>query len=179
MYANSRRERARILELETAARPLDPDAAGRDRLMRAAHGYVQQFLNELGETPAYYHDKSAVAELRRLPAENGIEQLVARIDESGVGRLITEAVRLGRSTRPDLKIGICGEHGGDPDSIAFCEQAGLDYVSCSPLRVPVARLALVHGSRRIFGQDRGRFEVPEDFDAPLDEDLLRSFEGSE
>ena len=65
----------------------------------------------------------------------------ARIDESGVGRLITEAVRLGRSTQPDLKIGICGEHGGDPASIAFCEQAGLDYVSCSPLRVPVARLA--------------------------------------
>ena len=65
----------------------------------------------------------------------------ARIDESGVGRLITEAVRLGRSTRPDLKIGICGEHGGDPASIAFCEQAGLDYVSCSPLRVPVARVA--------------------------------------
>ena len=65
----------------------------------------------------------------------------ARIDESGVGRLITEGVRLGRSTRPDLKIGICGEHGGDPASIAFCEQAGLDYVSCSPLRVPVARLA--------------------------------------
>ena len=65
----------------------------------------------------------------------------ARIDESGVGRLITEAVRLGRSTRPDLKIGICGEHGGDPASIGFCEQAGLDYVSCSPLRVPVARLA--------------------------------------
>ena len=65
----------------------------------------------------------------------------ARIDETGVGRLITEAVRLGRSARPDLKIGICGEHGGDPASIAFCEQAGLDYVSCSPLRVPVARLA--------------------------------------
>jgi len=65
----------------------------------------------------------------------------ARIDESGVGRLVTGAVRLGRSTREDLKIGICGEHGGDPASIAFCEQAGLDYVSCSPLRVPVARLA--------------------------------------
>ncbi|MYF29589.1 MAG: pyruvate, phosphate dikinase [Gammaproteobacteria bacterium] len=65
----------------------------------------------------------------------------ARIDESGVGRLITEAVRLGRSTRQDLKIGICGEHGGDPASIAFCENAGLDYVSCSPLRVPGARVA--------------------------------------
>ena len=65
----------------------------------------------------------------------------ARIDEKGVGRLIEEAVRLGRLTRKDLKIGICGEHGGDPASIAFCEQAGLDYVSCSPPRVPVARLA--------------------------------------
>ena len=65
----------------------------------------------------------------------------ARIDEKGVGRLIQEAVRLGRATRKDLKIGICGEHGGDPASIAFCEQAGLDYVSCSPPRVPVARLA--------------------------------------
>ena len=65
----------------------------------------------------------------------------SRIDEQGVGRLIQEAVRLGRSRRKNLKIGICGEHGGDPASIAFCEQAGLDYVSCSPPRVPVARLA--------------------------------------
>ena len=63
------------------------------------------------------------------------------IDEHGVGRLIVQAVNLGRSTRSDIKIGICGEHGGDPASIAFCQQAGLDYVSCSPPRVPVARLA--------------------------------------
>jgi len=65
----------------------------------------------------------------------------ASIDEHGVGRLITEAVNRGRSTRSDIKIGICGEHGGDPASIEFCQQAGLDYVSCSPPRVPVARLA--------------------------------------
>ena len=65
----------------------------------------------------------------------------ASIDEHGVGRLIDEAVRRGRQRRKDLKIGICGEHGGDPRSIAFCQQAGLDYVSCSPPRVPVARLA--------------------------------------
>ena len=58
-----------------------------------------------------------------------------------MGRLIVQAVNLGRSTRSDIKIGICGEHGGDPASIAFCQQAGLDYVSCSPPRVPVARLA--------------------------------------
>ena len=65
----------------------------------------------------------------------------ARLDEAGVGALILEAVRRGRGTREDLKIGICGEHGGDPASIAFCQKAGLDYVSCSPPRVPVARLA--------------------------------------
>ena len=65
----------------------------------------------------------------------------ARLDEAGVGELILEAVRRGRGTREDLKIGICGEHGGDPASIAFCQKAGLDYVSCSPPRVPVARLA--------------------------------------
>ena len=65
----------------------------------------------------------------------------ATIDEHGVGQLIHEAVRRGRSRRAGLKVGICGEHGGDPASIVFCQQAGLDYVSCSPLRVPVARLA--------------------------------------
>jgi len=63
------------------------------------------------------------------------------IDESGVGELITIACERGRVTRPDIKLGICGEHGGDPDSVAFCHRAGLHYVSCSPFRVPVARLA--------------------------------------
>src|SRR5207249_5501409 len=63
------------------------------------------------------------------------------IDRAGVGRLMEIAVTEGRQTRPGLEIGICGEHGGDPDSIAKCEKIGLDYVSCSPFRVPVARLA--------------------------------------
>ncbi len=63
------------------------------------------------------------------------------IDVAGVGELVEIAVERGRATRPDLKLGICGEHGGDPDSIHFCQRAGLDYVSCSPFRVPVARLA--------------------------------------
>jgi pyruvate,orthophosphate dikinase len=63
------------------------------------------------------------------------------LDQEGVGRLVAIAVERGRSVRPDLEIGICGEHGGDPASIAFCHKAGLDYVSCSPYRVPVARLA--------------------------------------
>ena len=59
----------------------------------------------------------------------------------GVGQLITMAIKNGRKARPKLKVGICGEHGGDPRSITFCHAAGLDYVSCSPYRVPVARLA--------------------------------------
>lgn len=63
------------------------------------------------------------------------------IDRAGVGRLMAIAVSEGRATRPDLEVGICGEHGGDPDSIALCHELGLDYVSCSPYRVPVARLA--------------------------------------
>ena len=63
------------------------------------------------------------------------------IDRDGVGSLVKMGVEKGRSVNPKLKIGICGEHGGDPDSIYFFQQAGLDYVSCSPFRVPIARLA--------------------------------------
>ncbi len=65
----------------------------------------------------------------------------ARLDQNGVGQLVAMAVQKGRNTRPDLKCGICGEHGGDPSSIAFCHKAGLNYVSCSPFRVPIARIA--------------------------------------
>jgi pyruvate,orthophosphate dikinase len=68
------------------------------------------------------------------------------IDEDGVGALIHIAVERGRATRRNLKIGICGEHGGDPQSIAFCHRAGLNYVSCSPYRVPIARLAAAHAA---------------------------------
>jgi len=65
----------------------------------------------------------------------------ATVDQSGVGQLMEMAVAKGRKTRPDIKLGICGEHGGDPDSVKFCHRIGLTYVSCSPFRVPVARLA--------------------------------------
>jgi pyruvate,orthophosphate dikinase len=65
----------------------------------------------------------------------------AHLDQVGVGKLIKMAVKDGRATRPDLHLGICGEHGGDPSSVEFCHFAGLDYVSCSPYRVPIARLA--------------------------------------
>ncbi len=70
------------------------------------------------------------------------------IDQEGVGRLMRVAVDEGRGRRPDLKIGICGEHGGDPDSVIFCHDLGMDYVSCSPFRVPVARLAAAHAALR-------------------------------
>ena len=65
----------------------------------------------------------------------------AKLDQVGVGKLIKMACELGKSTRPDIKLGICGEHGGDPSSVEFCHNAGLTYVSCSPFRVPIARLA--------------------------------------
>ena len=65
----------------------------------------------------------------------------AHLDQNGVGKLVEMAVTLGRKTRPDLGLGICGEHGGDPTSVEFCHKVGLDYVSCSPFRVPIARLA--------------------------------------
>ncbi len=65
----------------------------------------------------------------------------AKLDQTGVGQLVEMAVEKGRKTRPDLKCGICGEHGGDPSTIEFCHKVGLNYVSCSPFRVPIARLA--------------------------------------
>ena len=68
------------------------------------------------------------------------------IDAEGVGQLIEMAVGKARAERPDMEIGICGEHGGDPKSIAICHDIGLDYVSCSPLRVPIARLAAAHAA---------------------------------
>ena len=65
----------------------------------------------------------------------------AKLDQNGVGKLVEMAAKLGKQTRPDIKLGICGEHGGDPSSVEFCHRAGLNYVSCSPFRVPIARLA--------------------------------------
>ncbi len=85
-------------------------------------------------------------ELHLLPA-NPFET----IDVEGVGALVRVAVEKGRAARPDLKLGICGEHGGDPASVAFCHDVGLDYVSCSPYRVPLARLAAAHAALHASG----------------------------
>jgi pyruvate,orthophosphate dikinase len=75
------------------------------------------------------------------------------LDASGIGRLVRIAVEEGRAARPDLKIGVCGEHGGDPDSVHFFHDAGLDYVSCSPFRVPVARLEAGRAALTSTGSD--------------------------
>jgi pyruvate,orthophosphate dikinase len=87
---------------------------------------------------------------RFLPSyvEKGIfpEDPFQVLDQDGVGRLIRMAVDEGRKTRPGLKVGICGEHGGDPRSVKFCHRIGLDYVSCSPYRVPIGRLAAAHAA---------------------------------
>ncbi|EHI70884.1 PEP-utilizing enzyme, TIM barrel domain protein [Streptococcus ictaluri 707-05] len=73
------------------------------------------------------------------------------LDQKGIGKLIAMAVSLGRSVKPDLKVGICGEHGGEPSSIAFCQEIGLNYVSCSPFRVPVAKLAAAQAGLKSLG----------------------------
>jgi len=76
----------------------------------------------------------------------------AAIDQEGVGKLIEMAIKLGRGARPGIEIGICGEHGGDPASVEFCHRVGMNYVSCSPYRVPIARLAGAQAA--IAGGDR-------------------------
>jgi pyruvate,orthophosphate dikinase len=91
------------------------------------------------------NDLTQTVESRIVPLyqESGIVERspFATIDEEGVGALVRMAAERGRAARPGLEVGICGEHGGDPDSIRFCHTAGLDYVSCSPFRVPIARVA--------------------------------------
>jgi pyruvate,orthophosphate dikinase len=86
--------------------------------------------------PAYYE--------HHILQDNPFETL----DERGVGRLINITIQEARRVYPDLEIGICGEHGGNPRSIEFCHNVGMDYVSCSPLRVPVARMAAAHARLR-------------------------------
>ena len=78
----------------------------------------------------------------------------AKLDQKGVGKLVKMAAELGRKTRKDIKLGICGEHGGDPSSVEFCHEVGLTYVSCSPFRVPIARLAAAQAAIKEKGQKK-------------------------
>src|SRR3972149_6376355 len=102
----------------------------RDDSGKFLEGYVQQGILE--------HDPFAV------------------LDRSGVGQLIKLTKERGRQSNPKLEIGICGEHGGDPSSVEFCHMVGLDYVSCSPYRVPIARLAAAQAALGDSGEERKR-----------------------
>jgi pyruvate,orthophosphate dikinase len=99
--------------------------------------------NDLTQTALGFSRDDAEGTFLTRYLEDGILERdpFVTLDQDGVGKLMTIAVELGRRTRPGLSIGICGEHGGDPDSVRFCHTLALDYVSCSPYRVPVARLA--------------------------------------
>ena len=99
--------------------------------------------NDLTQTALGFSRDDAQGRFLTYYLEHGIlaEDPFETLDQTGVGELIRIAVERGRAANPGIQLGICGEHGGDPKSIAFCHEAGLDYVSCSPFRVPVARLA--------------------------------------
>ena len=98
--------------------------------------------NDLTQTTLGMSRDDAGSFLPRYQEEEIVRQNpFAVLDQGGVGKLMETAVKLGRATRKDIKLGICGEHGGEPDSVKFCHQLGLAYVSCSPFRLPIARLA--------------------------------------
>ncbi|MEQ8966612.1 MAG: pyruvate, phosphate dikinase [Azospirillaceae bacterium] len=103
--------------------------------------------NDLTQTTFGISRDDAATFLPHYQAQHIMEQdPFVTLDQDGVGELVSIGVERGRRTRPDIKLGICGEHGGDPASIGFCESVGLDYVSCSPYRVPIARLAAAQAS---------------------------------
>jgi len=104
--------------------------------------------NDLTQTTLGLSRDDAEASFLQHYLEQGIlaDNPFETIDQTGVGSLVRQAVAAGRAARPDLKLGICGEHGGDPRSVEFFHHAGLDYVSCSPFRVPIARLAAAHAA---------------------------------
>jgi pyruvate, orthophosphate dikinase len=99
--------------------------------------------NDLTQTTLAFSRDDAEGKFLTNYLEEGVltQNPFETLDESGVGDLMTIAIERARTVKPDLKLGICGEHGGDPKSVAFCHRLGLDYVSCSPYRVPLARLA--------------------------------------
>jgi pyruvate,orthophosphate dikinase len=115
------------LTADEVAREADFFSFGTNDLTQMTLGFSR---DDIGSFIAHYMDQGI---FEKDPFQS--------LDQSGVGQLITTAVQKGRKTKPELKMGICGEHGGDPDSIRFCYKNDLHYVSCSPYRVPIARLA--------------------------------------
>ncbi|MER9969279.1 pyruvate, phosphate dikinase [Mesorhizobium sp. M0060] len=119
-----------------------PRAAIRAHVIAEAAEFFSFGTNDLTQTTFGISRDDAASFLETYRKKGIIEQdPFVSLDIDGVGELVRMAVEKGRATRPDIKLGICGEHGGDPASIHFCEKVGLDYVSCSPYRVPIARLA--------------------------------------
>ena len=144
---------ARRDDLEVAAKEIEADAIVCDNTDPAALAEVRHLfphhLDTIVNIPAprwssgdpRAYSLSDLAAAWRNSLDDTVLSAVLTLDTVGVGELIQIAAERGRQTRPNLKLGICGEHGGDPASIRFCETVGLDYVSCSPYRVPIARLA--------------------------------------
>ncbi|MCX7304236.1 MAG: pyruvate, phosphate dikinase [Hyphomicrobiales bacterium] len=124
-----------------------PRAAIRAHVIAESAEFFSFGTNDLTQT-AFGISRDDASSFLETYRQKGIvdQDPFVSLDIDGVGELVRLAVDKGRSTRPDIKLGICGEHGGDPASINFCEAVGLDYVSCSPFRVPIARLAAAHAA---------------------------------
>ncbi|CAM5508801.1 pyruvate,orthophosphate dikinase [Aquamicrobium terrae] len=126
-----------------------PRAAIRAHLIAETAEFFSFGTNDLTQTTFGISRDDAASFLETYRQKGIIEQdPFVSLDVDGVGELVRMAAEKGRGTRPDIKLGICGEHGGDPASIRFCEEVGLDYVSCSPFRVPIARLAAAQAAVR-------------------------------
>jgi len=130
-----------------------PRAALRAGEIAESAAFFSFGTNDLTQT-TYGISRDDAGSFLRVYQDKGIieKDPFVTLDADGVGELVKMGAERGRATRPDLKIGICGEHGGDPASVAFCEEAGLDYVSCSPYRVPIARLAAAQAAIRRRGK---------------------------
>ena len=129
-----------------------PRAAIRAHVIAESAEFFSFCTNDLTQTTFGISRDDATSFLETYRQKGIIEQdPFVSLDIDGVGELVRLAAEKGRATRPDIKLGICGEHGGDPASIHFCEQVGLDYVSCSPFRVPIARLAAAQAAVKAKG----------------------------
>ncbi|MER9867155.1 pyruvate, phosphate dikinase [Mesorhizobium sp. M0136] len=133
-----------------------PRAAIRAHVIAEAAEFFSFGTNDLTQTTFGISRDDAASFLETYRQKGIIEQdPFVSLDIEGVGELVRMAAEKGRATRPDIKLGICGEHGGDPASIHFCEEVGLDYVSCSPYRVPIARLAAAQAAVQVAKNGRG------------------------
>ena len=142
MAAAVSKEKGKTLDYQIGTMIELPRAALRAEEIAEAAEFFSFGTNDLTQT-ALGISRDDAASFLEIYKKRGIiaADPFVTLDQDGVGELVRFAVERGRKTRPDIKLGICGEHGGDPASIAFCEVTGLDYVSCSPYRVPIARLA--------------------------------------